>query len=305
MSATVPTLPPAAAAAPPPAPAAAALVPVAPPPERARKLRPGSLSELWHFRQLVGLLVVRELKVRYKRSILGLLWTMLNPLILMVVYTVVFTTIMQSAVPDFSIFLLSGLLPWMFLSTALLQGLNSVLGNQELIKKVRVPQAVFPLSVVGSNLVNFGLSLLPLFLVMLVLGHPLRPALFFLPVSALVLTAFAAGVTLFFASATVFFRDVRHLTEVLLQILFYLSPVFYDAQQIDRVGSRVWWIPLFLTELRLNPMTYLLPLVRDPVYRGQLPPLETVAWALAWAGGSLFAGYLVFRRLEPRHIHHF
>ena len=273
--------------------------------EPPRSFKHGSLAELFHFRQLIGLLVVRELKVRYKRSVLGLVWTMLNPLLLMVVYTVVFTTIMPTAMPDFSIFLLSGLLPWLFLSTALLQGMNSVLGNQDLIKKIRLPQAVFPLSVVGSNLVNFSLSLLPLFLVMLVLGHPLKPALLFLPVAALVLTVFAAGVTLFFASATVFFRDVRHLTEVLLQILFYLSPVLYDAGQIDRVASKAWWAPLFRGVLQINPLTYLLPLVRDPVYRGELPPLETIGLAALCAATTLALGYAVFRRLEPRHIHHF
>ena len=265
----------------------------------------GPLRELFRFRQLVQMLVVRELKVRYKRSIFGLLWTMLNPLLLMVVYTVVFTTIMPTTIPDFSIFLLSGLLPWLLISTALLQGMNAVLGNQDLIKKIRLPQAVFPLSVVGSNLVNFVLSLLPLFLVMLVLGHPLKPALLFLPVAAVVLTAFAAGVTLFFASATVFFRDVRHLTEVLLQILFYLSPVLYDAQQVDRVASRAWWAPLFRSVLRLNPLSYLLPLVRDPVYLGELPPAETIGLAVLCAATTLVAGYAVFRRLEPRHIHHF
>src|SRR5258706_1107393 len=103
--------------------------------------RPSALLEMVQYRQLILLLVMRELKVRYKRSVLGVLWTMLNPLLLMVVYAVVFTTIMPAAVPNFAIFLLSGLLPWIFFSTALLQGLMSVLVNQELVRKVRVPQA--------------------------------------------------------------------------------------------------------------------------------------------------------------------
>src|SRR5207248_7628233 len=140
------------------------------------------LAELWRFRQLVFLLVSRELKVRYKRSVLGVLWTMLNPLLLMVVYAVVFTTIMPAALPNFAIFLLAGLLPWIYFSTALLQGLMSVLVNQELVRKVRVPQAVFPISVVGSNLVNLGLSLVPLFVMMLALRQRFTAALLFLPV---------------------------------------------------------------------------------------------------------------------------
>jgi lipopolysaccharide transport system permease protein len=270
------------------------------------RARPGSLAELWQFRQLVLLLVQRELKVRYKRSVLGMLWTLLNPLLLMVVYTVVFTTIMQGAMADFSVFLLAGLLPWIFVSTAILQGMASVLGNQDLIRKIRLPQAVFPLSVVGSNLVNFALSLGPLLAVMLVIGHPLTPALLFLPVAAVLLSVFAAGVTLVFASATVFFRDVRHLMEVLLQILFYLTPVIYSPEQIGQgAAAKQWWMPLFRTLLDVNPFTYLVPLVRDPVYSGVLPAGPTIAIAAGSAVVSLLVGYTVFRRLEPRHIHHF
>jgi ABC-type polysaccharide/polyol phosphate export permease len=277
----------------------------APAPAR-RPARPGSLAELFQFRQLVALLVSRELKVRYKRSALGLVWTMLNPLLLMVVYTVVFTTIMPAAMPDFSVFLLAGLLPWLFVSTAILQGMSAVLGNQELIRKIRLPQAVFPLSVVGSNLVNFVLSVIPLLGVMLVIGHPVTPALLFLPVAALLLCSFAAGLTLIFSSATVFFRDVRHLTEVMLQILFYLSPVLYSSEQIGQGKSAsAWWLPAFRAVLEVNPLTYLLPLVRDPVYRGALPPGSTLLAATAWAVVSLVAGYWIFRKLEPRHIHHF
>ena len=264
--------------------------------------RPPALAELWRFRQLVALLVVRELKVRYKRSVLGVLWTMLNPLLLMVVYTVVFTTILPAALPNFSIFLLAGLLPWLYFSTALMQGLMSVLVNQELVRKIRLPQAVFPLSVVGSNLVNFSLSLVPLFVVMLALRQPFTPALLFLPVAALILTLFCAGVTLFFATATVFFRDVRHLTEVALQMLLYLSPVLYDLKQLGE--HKTWWFSLFRLELRLNPLSYLIPLVRDPVYFGRLPSLSTVGIALACALGALVGGFAVFTRLEPRHIHH-
>jgi ABC-type polysaccharide/polyol phosphate export permease len=282
----------------------AAAVAAAPPPRRTAK--PGSLAELFQFRQLVVLLVARELKVRYKRSVLGLVWTMLNPLLLMVVYTVVFSTIMPAAMPDFSIFLLAGLLPWLFVSTAILQGMSAVLGNQELIRKIRLPQAVFPLSVVGSNLVNFVLSVIPLLGVMLVIGHPVTPALFFLPVSALLICCFAAGLTLIFSSATVFFRDVRHLTEVMLQILFYLSPVLYSPDQIGQGNTaNSWWLPGFRAVLEANPLTYLLPLVRDPVYRGVLPPASTLAAATVAAVVSLVAGYTIFRKLEPRHIHHF
>jgi len=248
------------------------------------------------------MLVVRELKVRYKRSVLGMLWTMLNPLLLMAVYAVVFATIMRSPQRNFAIFLLSGLLPWLFFSTAVLQGLTSILSNQELIRKVRLPQAVFPLSVVGSNLVNFALSLVPLLLMMALLRQPFTPALLFIPVGMLILALFTSGVTLLFSTFTVFFRDVRHLVEVLLQMLLYLSPVLYDLQLLGQRSE--WWFRAFRLFLRLNPLTYLLPLIRDPVYYGRLPSLPVVGIATLESALMLALGFLIFHRLAPRHIHY-
>jgi ABC-type polysaccharide/polyol phosphate export permease len=151
--------------------------------------------------------------------------------------------------------------------------------------------------------VNFILSFLPLSIMMIALGQRFTSALVFLPVAVVLLTVFAAGVTLLLSSATVFFRDVRHLTEVLLQVVLYLSPVLYDLGQLGE--HRTWWFRLFRLELSLNPMSYLIPLVRDPVYFGRLPELATVGIAAAWSAGALVLGFAVFTRLEPRHIHHF
>jgi ABC-type polysaccharide/polyol phosphate export permease len=114
---------------------------------------------------------------------------------------------------------------------------------------------------------------------------------------------FTAGVTLLLSTATVFFRDVRHLTEVLLQVLLYLSPVLYDIGQLGEHQS--WWFRVFRFELRVNPMSYLLPLVRDPVYYGRFPPLHVVAVAVAYAVASVAIGFTVFTHFERRHIHHF
>jgi lipopolysaccharide transport system permease protein len=265
----------------------------------ARKTGVGLLLQ---FRQLIGLLVMRELKVRYKRSVIGLFWTMLNPLLLMIVYTIVFTTVMPVPQHNFSLFLLSALLPWLFFSTAVLQGVTSVLVNQELIRKVRLPQAVFPLAVVGGNLVNFVLSFVPLLALMLVLRQPFTKAMFFLPVSIVLLTIFTSGVTLLFATLTVFFRDVRHLAEVLLQVLMYLSPVLYDMPMLG--DRKLWWFRYFRAFLAANPMTYLISLVRDPVYYGRVPDSFTLLVATVGALASLIFGFAIFSRLESRHIHY-
>jgi ABC-type polysaccharide/polyol phosphate export permease len=228
---------------------------------------------------------------------------MLNPLVLMVVYSVVFTTIMPVPQKNYSIFILAGILPWIYFSGAVMQGMTSVLTNQDLIRKVRVPQAVFPLSVVASNLVNFALSLVPLFAIMLVLGQPFAPAMLFLPVAMIITTVFVSGVTLVLASFTVFFRDVRHLTEVALQVLFYLSPIIYSLDQVGKHDQ--WWFRAFETGLDLNPMTYLIALMREPVYYGVLPAPATIVIATLISLVTLVIGFRVFMRLQPRHIHHF
>jgi lipopolysaccharide transport system permease protein len=274
------------------------------PPAQALDARPSyrGLRELLHYRQLIALLVVRELKVRYKRSIFGLLWTMLNPLLLMVVYGIVFTTIMPAAMKNFTVFLLSALLPWIFFSTAVLQGLNSILANQELIRKVRVPQAVFPLSVVGSNLVNFAISVVPLFLLMLALRQPFSRALLFVPVGVVLLAIFTSGVTLLLATLTVFFRDVRHLAEVMLQMLLYLSPVLYDLRMLGQ--HKNWWFRFFTGFLSMNPLTYLIAQIREPVYYARIPEARSIGIAAAASLLMLAVGYRIFQRLAPRHIHY-
>jgi ABC-type polysaccharide/polyol phosphate export permease len=118
----------------------------------------------------------------------------------------------------------------------------------------------------------------------------------------LLLTLFTSGVTLLFATFTVFFRDVRHLAEVALQMLMYLSPVFYDLQMLGQHDA--WWFRAFRMFLRLNPLWYLLELIRDPVYYGRLPPSQTIGIAVISAIVSLFVGFTIFRRLSPRHIHY-
>ncbi|MGH7125745.1 MAG: ABC transporter permease [Stellaceae bacterium] len=260
------------------------------------------VRELIHFRQLIALLIVRELKVRYKRSVFGLFWTMLNPLLLMIVYTIVFTTIMPVAQRNFTVFLLAALLPWLFFSTAVLQGLGSILANQELIRKVRVPQAVFPLSVVGSNLVNFALSMVPLFFLMIALRQQFTPALLFVVPGMVLLTIFTSGVTLLLATFTVFFRDVKHLAEVALQMLMYLSPVLYDLPMLGE--HKDWWFRYFKWFLAANPFTYLIALIRDPVYYGRMPTGPTLAIATIGSFVAFAVGYKVFQRLAPRHIHY-
>jgi lipopolysaccharide transport system permease protein len=258
------------------------------------------VSDLYQFRGLVQLLVARDLKVRYKRSALGMLWTLLNPLLQMAVYTLVFSTVLRVAVPRFPVFLLSGLLPWSLISVSTTSAALSLLNNQGLIRKVSVPQAVYPISVVGSKLVDMALSFVPLAILSIALGVPPGASWLFLVPATAIAVAFSAGLALFFSSITVFFRDVRHLIDILFQAWFYVTPILYPSDALARLEN-----PVLRTVLALNPAGPIIRLFQAAVYEGRVPDPSTFANAAIIAGVTLLVGYGVFTRLEHRHIHYF
>jgi ABC-type polysaccharide/polyol phosphate export permease len=258
------------------------------------------LADLYRFRELVLMLVQRDLKVRYKRSILGMAWTLLNPLLQMAVYTLVFSTIMKVGVPRFPLFLLAGLLPWTLISVAAIGASVSLINNQGLIRKVAVPQAVYPLAVVGSKLVDLVLSFLPLAVIAALLGRPPGPSWVFVPAAVVLVTVFSAGLALLFSSLTVFFRDMRHLIDILFQVWFYLTPVLYPQEFLEKLPY-----PWVKNVLLLNPAAYVVRCFQLPIYEGRVPDTTTVGVAVFSALASLLVGFAVFLRSEQRHIHHF
>lgn len=259
-----------------------------------------SFSQLIRFRELIVLLVQRDLKVRYKHSALGMLWTLLNPLLQMAVYALVLATILRVDVKNYAVFVLSGLLPWIFISISATSSAHSLLGAQGLIRKIAVPQAVYPLSLVGSKLVDLLFSLVPLALLSLLMGGPVGPSWLFVPVAVFFATCFASGLSLIFATLTVFFRDLRHLIEVLFQLWFYLTPILFTAEQVEKVPY-----PIVRLIVGLNPATSIVRCFQIPVYEGRFPDPVTVAIAAGWSFAALLVGFAAFQRLEPRHIHYF
>jgi lipopolysaccharide transport system permease protein len=261
---------------------------------------PRSIADLYRFRELIQLLVARDLKVRYKRSILGMLWTLLNPLLQMVVYTLVFSRIMRISVPGYPVFVLAGLLPWGLISVSTLASSHSLLANQGLIRKVAVPQAVYPMAVVGSKLVDMVLSLVPLAILAAVSGLAPGPTWLFLVPAIVIAAAFTTGLALLFSSLTVFFRDVRHLIDILFQVWFYLTPIIYPAESLERLSTA--WVRHLLA---VNPATPIVRLFHDTIYARQFPSASTVALASFFGFGTLALGLAFFTRFESRHIHHF
>src|ERR1700685_259382 len=186
------------------------------------------VREIYRYRELIWALAMKELKIRYKRSVLGFLWALLNPMLIMLVLSIVFSTIMKINIPHYAIFLLSVLLPWTFFSQSLSYAVESIVGNADLIKKVRVAKLVFPVAAVVSNMINLLLSIIPLALLVVLMRHPFHWTWIYLPVPLLALTIFTLGATFFFATANVYYRDVAHILQILLQALFYVTPIIYS-----------------------------------------------------------------------------
>ncbi len=247
------------------------------------------LYESFRNRELIWALALKELKIRYKRSVLGFLWALLNPLLLMLVLTAVFSTIMPFPIPHYAIFLLSVLLPWTFFLQSLSYAAECIVGNAELIKKLRVSKVVFPVAALVSNLINLLLSLIPLILLVIVLRHPLHLTWFFLPIPLLAFTLLTLGGTFFFAVANVYYRDVAHILQILLQVLFYVTPILYAE---DFFPAKYRWI------FKLNPLVYALHGFRLTVYYGKLPTLQSVLASFICGIVALVIGLTIFRKYQ-------
>ncbi|HET8796563.1 MAG TPA: ABC transporter permease [Thermoanaerobaculia bacterium] len=258
----------------------------------------GAIEELRDLRAHLGLLyelVHRDLTVRYKRSVLGFLWTMLHPLLLMLIFTVVFSALFRGGTPHYEIYFLSAYVAWNFFAQTTINAMASVAWNGPLMKRVRVPQTIFTLAIVVAGLVNLGLSLAVLFAIMLAAGAPLHGALWFLPIAVLLAGLFTLGVSLALTAVSILFADVREMVQAGMPALLYLTPIIYP---IAIVPERYRWM------IKLNPLVYIVETVRDPIYYGILPSPATLSLAAVLSFGSLAVGWMTFRHLAPRfHAH--
>ena len=257
-----------------------------------------SLASLVSYRDLFWNLVVRDLKVRYKKSALGFVWSLLNPLLMMVVFTIVFTILTVPTVEHFPVFVLTGLVAWNFLAGSITGAAQTIVGNGTLINKVYFPRELLPASLVVSNLVNFLLTLVVLFGFIAAFGIPLRPTVAFLPAIVAIELMLALGIALVVSSLNVYYRDVSVLLDVGVTAWFFLTPVFYQLERIPHsisfLGIDVWrWVYM------LNPMASIITDYRYVLLYG-LPPIRHTLFALAESAFVLAAGYWLFRTLSAR-----
>lgn len=242
-------------------------------------------KELFKYRYLLGQLIRRDILTRYKRSVLGVAWTMLNPLGTMLILTFVFSNFFKSAVPHFPVYILSGLLVWNFFSQATNAAISGLVWGGSLLKRIYIPSTVFGVSAIGTALVNLVISIIPLIVVMLVDRAPFYWSLLFLPVSIVTLTAFTLGFGLFISSLAVFFPDVGEMYQVLLTGWMYLTPIIYPESLIA---------PNILPYFKINPMYWMVKMLRLPIFEGRIPTWQEFLPAFIWAFGMLIIGWFYF-----------
>lgn len=243
------------------------------------------LIEIWRYRDLLKLLISNSIKTRYKRSVLGIVWTLLNPLLNTLVLTIALSQLFRFDVDNYPVYILSGLLVWNFFSQTTMHAMNQLVWGSSLIKRIYIPRSVFAVSVAGNSLVNFFLSLIPLFVVMLFMRQPFTVALLWLPVPIFLLAVFTLGLTLLISTLAVFFVDVVDMYSILLSAWFYLTPIIYP---LEIVPER------FAPFIRFNPITIMVEMFRAPVFFGNAPSLSLILQATVIAFVTLIVGWLFF-----------
>jgi len=255
-----------------------------------------TFQEIIRYRELLINLVGKEFKAKYKGTVFGFLWSLFVPIIMVLVYWFAFGYLMQTAIDDFPVYLLSGLLPWVFFSGSLMGGVSSITTNGSLINKIYFPREILPVSTVLFNMVHFLLSFVILIPALIIFGRPVHIELYLLlPVVLIIHLILSIGVVLIVSAWNVFFRDVQHLLEVLLLAWFFMTPIIYSYDLVNGTLTG----PLLLL-YNINPMVGVTELYHSILYGSAFPGLivllRTMAVAFLWFG----IGYLIFKRLEPR-----
>lgn len=242
-------------------------------------------ANLWTYRGLVHELVIRDIKVRYKRSVLGILWTMLAPLLNMVALTLVFSALLKTAIVNYPVYFMTGSIFWSFFAQTTSTATAQTLASNELAKRMFVPRSVFIASALGGGLVNLVLSLVPLILILVVTGFPLHATWAFLPVSVFLVALFTAGASLILFTVASRFADIKEMYLVVVQTWFFLTPIVYHPSIVP---------PKYRFALWANPMYYLVQTFRAPIYDGTIPGRGLVLGSLALSVAVLITGWVFF-----------
>lgn len=252
-----------------------------------------TLKEIYAYRHMIFSLVRKDLRGRYKGSVLGFLWTFINPLLQLIVYTVVFQMILKTNIERYYLYLFIALIAWIFFSASLTGGSASIVAQKDLIKKIYFPRQVIPISYVTSCFVNMLLSFIVVFIVIIFSGTGFNfLALLYLPLIMIVEYILALGFALIVSAITVYFRDLEHILGILTMALMYMTPIMYDKSIVPKK-----LLPIF----NLNPMTHIIDCYRDILYYKTIPELSSLFSSFILGIAFLIAGHFLFLKLQ-RHF---
>ncbi|MDD6481308.1 MAG: ABC transporter permease [Lachnospiraceae bacterium] len=252
------------------------------------------IKEIYAYRQMIFSLVKRDLKGRYKGSVLGFLWTFLNPLLQLAVYTMVFSVIMRAGIKDYYLFLFVALIPWIFFSSSLTGGASCIMAQQDMVKKIYFPREVLPIAHVTSQFINMLLSFIVVFAVLIFARYTMNPlALLCLPIIMLVEYILALGLTMIMSAVTVYLRDMEYILGIITMAWQFLTPVMYSIEQAPEEVQMIF---------KINPMTSVIVAYRDILYYGRVPELGTLLSAVVVGLVMLLVGWIVFDHLQKRFV---
>jgi lipopolysaccharide transport system permease protein len=270
------------------------------------------LKEVFASRELLANLMLREIRGKYKRTVFGQLWSLANPLALMLIYTFVFAFILRiqpeagdpSGLDIFALWLLCGLLPWAFFATVVSQGIGSLVANASLIQKVYFSRIVLPLSMVGATGYNWLFEMAVLLIALTLVGAFVLPWIPMMLLIMILLAVFAAGIALMLSIANVYFRDTEYLLGIVLQFWMYMTPIIYPASLVegesDKLGG-LFGTPVTVADIyHLNPMDHFVAVFRQLLYDNRWPDPSDWLICTCWAAVSLAVGLYVFRKHERK-----
>jgi ABC-type polysaccharide/polyol phosphate export permease len=248
-----------------------------------------TLKELFEYQPVMWQLVSQQLTLRYRRTVFGYLWTLINPLITMSITAFVFASLFKMDLKSYVVYLFSGLIAWNCFSTIVTQTSGAYIANESLIKKIYLPKIIFPLGQSLGVLIDCLFNFMAMYLIILFINPEISSAILFIPIAYLILFIFSFGIALVLSIATVFFRDLQYVISILMQGLFFLTPVMY---KIDGVSQEA------RTLINFNPVTPFIELFRDPIYLDQVPSDISIYSCCLYASISLALGGYVFNRYK-------
>ncbi len=254
-----------------------------------------NIKNFLKYKDLLIELIIKDIKLKYKNSILGILWSMLDPLLTMIVLTIVFGAIFKRDIPNFPVYVLIGRLVYSFFSQSTTGAMEAVLSNKQLIKKIYVPKYFFPLAKVCSTFITFVISFIPLIIVMLITKVPFHKVNVLIIFPLIYLLAISLGIGLILCTIRVFFGDIKHLYSVLLLMLMYMTPIFYPA---DIIAEQ------FVGFIKLNPLFTLVNMFRDVLMYNTVPSLESHLTCAIYSVVYMAIGFVTFYKVQDKFILH-